>query len=68
MALIECPDCKGPLSSTADVCPHCGAKRVLSGPCDVCLVRNKYPAEIREGNKTCYRCGGTGVLKNILRW
>ena len=24
MALIECPECKGQASSTANVCPHCG--------------------------------------------
>lgn len=24
MALLECPDCTGKVSSTASACPHCG--------------------------------------------
>lgn len=24
MALIECPECKQPVSSEAEKCPHCG--------------------------------------------
>lgn len=26
MALIECAECKGQVSDTADKCPHCGAR------------------------------------------
>ena len=28
MALLECPDCTGQLSSSAAACPHCGYRAV----------------------------------------
>jgi RNA polymerase subunit RPABC4/transcription elongation factor Spt4 len=27
MALIDCHECRTPISSTAKACPHCGAKK-----------------------------------------
>jgi hypothetical protein len=32
MALIECPECAGALSSTAVTCPHCGYRSPSNKP------------------------------------
>lgn len=32
MALIECPECAGALTSTASACPHCGYRPPLATP------------------------------------
>jgi hypothetical protein len=32
MALIECPECTGALSSTAVTCPHCGYRSFSTEP------------------------------------
>jgi Na+/melibiose symporter-like transporter len=32
MALIECPECAGALSSTAVTCPHCGYRSLSTNP------------------------------------
>lgn len=52
MALLECPDCTGNMSSTAATCPHCGwtertvrVRRPLTGR-QVLLVALAYPVLI----------------------
>ena len=56
MALIECPECRGKVSSSAVACPHCGfpvkVSRADGGPfCSYCGSQND------PSSAYCQRCG-----------
>lgn len=70
MAIIECPECRGKLSTTAANCPHCGARPICkecrgSGTCPKCNGSSSqqlnafYCYECLASLK-CRHCGGTG--------
>ena len=51
MALTECPDCGGKISTEAAACPHCGKPVERTVTCSDCGER--YPADSRS----CPGCG-----------
>ena len=51
MALINCKECKGKISSEADSCPHCGCKDPVPAKCIAC------GGWIYDESKPCPNCG-----------
>ncbi len=54
MALIECPECKGALSTTARACPHCGYAVPAAVPPRIC---EECKGEVEPNRSNCQRCG-----------
>ncbi|MBP3775195.1 MAG: zinc ribbon domain-containing protein [Bacteroidaceae bacterium] len=48
MAITQCPECGGVLSTTAEQCPHCGMRVVLCERCGGLL---------QPGERVCPQCG-----------
>jgi len=52
MALVECPDCGGKVSTAAPACPHCGRPMGAA-------KSEQTPQPRREGDAKCARCNKT---------
>ncbi len=58
MAIIDCPECTGKVSSLAEICPHCGfrvPKPEIAAP--AAFTCPECGAAARTGAKNCTSCG-----------
>jgi DnaJ-class molecular chaperone len=72
MALMECPDCKNQVSTSADTCPHCGNKQFFAATgetkqieCFRCDGKGNYSSGSWWNKKEtrCSLCKGSGLIK-----
>lgn len=62
MALVQCPECGGQMSTTADACPHCGYKEAKAGPAEW----NPGPVHVEHQGVPSWLKITCGVLVGIL--
>ena len=59
MALINCKECKGKISTEAESCPHCGCKDPVPAKCIAC------GGWIYDESKPCPNCGDPNLQQAI---
>ncbi len=63
MAILICPNCKGKISSTAEVCVHCGEKFIV---CPECSEAAAFDAEVCSGCGYGFKKDGSFEKEVIL--
>lgn len=64
MALIECEECGGKVSTSAAACPHCGFRKQAAWQVDP--VRANQPDESRPRYRANFSCGTVALVLLLL--